>query len=87
MLNPSILDVWEDCTLAKNHHLAKAATITGDHPETRVKEEEAPNEVIRKETSGTEGSSPALVRLRCVPRRREALSWLSSPVQALHAEK
>ena len=56
MLNPNILDGWEDCTLAKNHHLAKAATITGEHPETRVKEE-IPNMVIRKYTSGTEGNS------------------------------
>ena len=65
MLNPSILDGWEDYTLAKQLYLAKAATITGEHPETRVKEE-APNVVIRKYTSGTEGNSPALLRLRCV---------------------
>ena len=39
MLNPSILDGWEDYTLAKQLYLAKAATITGAHPETRVKEE------------------------------------------------
>ena len=39
MLNPSILDVWEDYTLTKQLYLAKVATITGEHPETRVKEE------------------------------------------------
>ena len=65
MLNPSTLDGWEDYTLAKQFHLAKAATITGEHSETRVKEE-APNVVIRKYTSGTEGNSPGLLRLRCV---------------------
>ena len=53
MLNPSILDgipaYWmagKTYTGSKIHHLAKAATITGEHPETRVKEDEAPNEVI-----------------------------------------
>ena len=46
MLNPSILDGWEDLHWLEDYHLAKAATITGEHPETRVKEEEAPNEVI-----------------------------------------
>ena len=46
MLNPSILDGWEDLHWLEDYHLAKAATITGEHPKTRVKEEEAPNEVI-----------------------------------------
>ena len=49
----------------KNHHLAKTVIITGEHLETRVKEE-APNEVLREDTSGTEGNSPAPMRLRCV---------------------
>ena len=49
----------------KNHHQAKTATITGEHPETRVKEE-APNEVMREVTSGTDGNSPALPRLTAV---------------------
>ena len=70
MLNPSILDGWEDYTLAKQLYLAKAATITGEHPETRVKEE-APNVVIRKYSSGTEGNSPALVRLRYVTKGKK----------------
>ena len=70
MLNPSILDGWEDYTLAKQLYLAKAATITGEHPETRVKEE-APNVVVRKYTSGTEGNSPALLRLRCVTKGKK----------------
>ena len=48
----------------KNHHPAKTVTNTGEHPETRVKEE-APNEVM-EDTSGTESNSPALTRLRCV---------------------
>ena len=33
MLNPSILDDWEDCTVARQLYLAKAATITGDQGE------------------------------------------------------
>ena len=70
MLNPSILDGWEDYTLAEELYLAKAATITGEHPETRVKEE-APNVVVRKYTSGTEGNSPALLRLRCVTKGKK----------------
>ena len=43
--------------LENHHHQAKAATMTGKHPETRVKEE-SPNVVIRKHTSGTEGKFP-----------------------------
>ena len=70
MLNPSILDDWEDYSLAEQLYLAKAATIIGEHPETRVKEE-APNVVIRKYTSGTEGNSPALLRLRCVTKGKK----------------
>ena len=70
MLNPSISDGWEDFTLAEQLYLANSATITGEHPETRVKEE-APNVVIRKYTSGTEGNSPALLRLRCVTKGKK----------------
>ena len=86
MLNPSILDGWEDYTLARQLYLAKAATITGEHPGTKVKEE-APNVVIRKYTSGsthqeghirkytsgTEGNSPALLRLRCVTKGKRGI--------------
>ena len=45
MLNPSILDGWEDLHWIEDYPLAKAVTITGEHPETRVKDK-APNEVI-----------------------------------------
>ena len=72
----------------KNHHLAKTATITDEHPETRVKEE-ATNKVIREDTSGTEGNFPALPRLRCVTKgmRGTILDRTASagtPVQKIH---
>ena len=86
MLNPSILDGWEDYTLAKQLYLAKAATITGEHPGTRVKEE-APNVVIRKYTSGTEGNSPALLRLSCVTKGKKGTVLVLTAAQALQAEK
>ena len=87
MLNLSILDGWGDCTLAKNHHPAKTATITGERPETKVKEE-APNEVM-EDTSGTESNSPALTRLRCVTKgtRGTILGRTTSagtPMQKIH---
>ena len=65
MLNPSILDGWGDLHWLKNSSSGKDSNHHRRASRDQGKEEEASNEGHGTATPETEGSSPALLRLRC----------------------